>query len=98
MQSILAHFKQDFTYTVIYNTFIWISFIPTLIIYFRLICIQLNGLLGEHSFISVIVFIMLFVLILAVRLLDVAEKTMALGFVSIATYLLFLCWAQITAP
>lgn len=44
--SILAHFKEDPKYLLLYNFLIWISFVTILPIYFKLICLQMDGLLG----------------------------------------------------
>jgi hypothetical protein len=41
---ILGHFKGDRLYTTIYNIVIWFSFMSSQIIYFKLFCIQIEGL------------------------------------------------------
>lgn len=38
---ILAHFKQDHTYTSLYNIVIWFSFLSAMLIYFNLFCTQI---------------------------------------------------------
>ena len=43
---IMAHAKDDYRYMVGYSFFIWFSFVPLLVIYFRIICLQIEGLLG----------------------------------------------------
>jgi len=77
----------------------WISFLPSLIIYFRLICLQIEGLLQYISpIIGPAVAVFLLVEILAVQKFQIGKQTLAYGIVSIVTYILFLIWAQITAP
>jgi len=41
---ILYHFKHDHFYTTMYNMVIWFSFMGAIIIYFKLFCIQIEGL------------------------------------------------------
>ena len=40
-ESILSHFDDDYRYMMGYSLFIWISFVPPLFIYFRIICLQI---------------------------------------------------------
>jgi amino acid permease len=43
---VLYHFKGDHTYTTLYNIVIWFSFMSAMIIYYKLFCIQIQGLFG----------------------------------------------------
>jgi hypothetical protein len=45
-ESILNHFHQNYTYMTIYAFIVFCSQVPTLTIYFNLICLQLEGLIG----------------------------------------------------
>ena len=47
--AVLAHFKEDYFYFRFYGFFIWLSFVPFLLGYFRIVAIQINGLLGYNS-------------------------------------------------
>lgn len=38
---ILSHFNNDYSYMTGYSLFIWISFMPLMLIYFRIICLQI---------------------------------------------------------
>jgi hypothetical protein len=46
---VLAHFNQDYRYVVVYSGLMWFSFLPIFIIYFRLICLQVEGLMQYSS-------------------------------------------------
>jgi amino acid permease len=37
---VLSHFNNDYRYMTGYSFFIWISFMPVMLIYFRIICLQ----------------------------------------------------------
>lgn len=66
--SFLAHFKYDYIYVRGYSFLIWLSFIPFLLGYFRLICMQIIGLLGYSShLIGPIVAIVLLLAVLCIR-------------------------------
>ena len=40
---------------IVYSFVVWIGQIPLLILYYNLICIQLEGLFGESEWISIVV-------------------------------------------
>ena len=46
---ILAHFNNNIFYLRGYGCFIWFNFIVQLVIYFGIICLQIEGLLGYTS-------------------------------------------------
>ena len=46
---ILTHFDNDYRYMTGYSFLIWLSFMPFMLIYFRIICLQIEGLMGYHS-------------------------------------------------
>lgn len=97
--SVLAHFNKNQNYLTTYNLCIWLSFIPYFFIYFRLICLQIEGLLGYHSnLIGPIVAITLTITIILVRIYNCGEEIIGYGIISNVTYVIFLIWAQITAP
>ena len=96
---ILAHFKFDYKFMRAYSFFMWLSFVPTLFGYFRIICLQIVGLLGYQSlWIAPIVAVFLILLVLLVRNLHFWEEILAYGITSIIALLIFLIWALITAP
>jgi hypothetical protein len=96
---ILAHFNEDYRYMAGYGAFIWFNFIIQLVIYFRIICLQVDGLLGYTSvWVGPAVAVLLTIAILVVRVFHIGEEILAYGIVSIVTYILFLAWALITAP
>lgn len=96
---LLIHFNQDYRYVVAYGLFVWLSFISFLLIYFRIICLQIQGLLGYHSdWVPIAVALVLIIAIIFIRVYHLGEKTLAYGIISIVGYMGFLLWAQITAP
>ena len=46
-ECILEHFNQDYRYMRAYGGFIWFNLVIQLIIYFRIICLQIQGLMGH---------------------------------------------------
>ena len=40
-ESILEHFSNDYRYMTGYGFFIWLSFVPFLVAYFKIICVQI---------------------------------------------------------
>ena len=38
---VMSHFKNDYKYMRMYSFFMWFSFIPLLVIYFQIICLQI---------------------------------------------------------
>ena len=82
-----------------YNFFIWLSLIPYIIGYFRLICIQIKDLLGYDSYlIAPIVCAALLAAIIVLRNFHFWEEFLAYGIGSIAIYVIFLIWAHLTSP
>ncbi len=96
---ILNHFNNDYKYMTGYSFIIWVSFMPYMLIYFRIICLQIEGLIGHHSdLIGPLVAVGLVILVIFVRIYHVGEETLAYGIISIVGYLLFLIWAHFSAP
>ena len=71
--SILAHFSNETIYLKVYSILIWLSFIPTFIVYFQLIVNQISGLIGQKDWISYAAIAFLIVLILIVRYFNYSE-------------------------
>jgi hypothetical protein len=98
-QCILSHFKQDHRYLTGYGLVLFLSITPTLIIYFKIICLQLEGLMGYHSdWLAPSLAAFMIVVVIIIRIVRVGEETLAYGVISIVAYLIFLLWAQISAP
>lgn len=96
---LLIHFNHDYRYVVAYSLFIWLSFISFLLIYFRIICLQIQGLMGYHAhWVAPAVALVLIIAIIIIRVYHIGEETLAYGIISIVGYIGFLIWAQITAP
>lgn len=82
-----------------YGFFIWISFIPNFLIYFRLICLNIEGLMGYHSdWLAFWVMVSLVVGITFIRMFHFGEEALAFGGIGIAGYMLFILWAILTRP
>ena len=96
---IMAHFNDNYKYMQIYCFFIWVSFIPMMLIYFRIICLQIQALMGHESgWVGPLVAIGLMAGVIIIRIQRWGEETLAYGVISIIGYLAFLVWAQFTAP
>ena len=68
-------------------------------IYFRLICIQLLGLIGHDGWaIGPLVFLGLLVIIIFIRYFHIGEEALAFGIFSIFMYLVFIVWVLFSAP
>lgn len=52
----------------------------------------------NNSFLPLGVFVFLFILTIALKKYDLGEKVLAYGIISIVSYIVFLTWAQATAP
>ena len=98
-EAVLIHFGGDGKYGKLFSFLMWIGFVPTLWEYFRLMCLQIQGLSGVDSgWLSFGVFVGLTVLIIVIRIYHIGEETIALGIVTTLVYFVFIAWAQITAP
>jgi amino acid permease len=72
-ECVYEHFDKNYSYVKAYSLIIWCGNIPLLIIYFKLICLQLEGLIGEHSWISIVIALALLVGIMLVVHFDIGE-------------------------
>lgn len=98
-QALLVHFSFDEKYLKIFSFCLWLGFLPFFWEYFRLICLQIQGLTGStSSWISFGVFVGLTLLIIFVRIFHVGEETIAVGIITTLIYFIFLVWVQLTAP
>jgi len=96
---ILEHFDHDEKYLVGFNIIMVINGIPGYLIYFKLVCLQIESLLGVDSiWIPVGVSAVFFILIVLMRIFHFGEESLAFGLLTIMSYLVFLIWVQITAP
>ena len=66
--------------------------------YFNLICLQIEGLIGQFDWISSVVFLGLFIGTILVLYYDYGEETMGIGVLSIVAALVFITWSHFTAP
>lgn len=82
----------------IYNFIIVLSFVGIIINYFQLIIKQLEGFIPTSKFIGVGVLVFLILLTVVMRYINFGEKLLAIGIISIIGYIIFLTWAQVTAP
>ena len=73
-ESILAHFQDDYTYMIGYSLIIWFSFIPFLILRFKVICHEVSSLFGYDSdWIALSICLSLILLTLTVRFTHYTE-------------------------
>jgi amino acid permease len=97
-ECVLNHFQQNYSYMIAYALIIWSGQIPTLILYYNLICLQIEGILGQDDWFGIMVGLALAVEVFIIVCFNVGEETMGIGIVSIVSYILFVSWALITAP
>lgn len=97
-ESILHHFDQNYRYMIAYAFIIWSSEIPILALYYNLICLQIEGLIGHQDWISWFVFSGLLIGTILVLYFDYGEQTMGIGVLSIVAALVFITWSHFTAP
>jgi hypothetical protein len=97
--SILSHFNNDYKYISAYGFIIWLSFVPFIFLSTRIICLELQRYLGWGSWeLGIIFSLSMITITILARVTHFAEETMAFGLVAFFSYLIFLIWAQITAP
>jgi hypothetical protein len=98
-EAILDHFDGNHKYSVFYNLFISITFWSAIFGYFHLLVLQVRGLFDVYSWVLPFgVFLTVFLITLGLKKYQIGEKLLAYGIVSILGYMIFLIWAQITAP
>lgn len=96
---VMAHFNHDYRYMIGYSFFIWFSFVPIFMIYFRLVCLQIEGLMGYHvNWLGPAVAIGLIILIIIIRVSHIGEETLAFGAISFIFYFILLIWTHFSAP
>ena len=96
---ILHHFHNDYRYLIFFNFIVWVGYFPIFVIFLKIIVINTQGLLGYHSvWVAPIVALALVFAIIIVRIFIWGENTLASGIITIIAYLLFLTFAQFTAP
>lgn len=97
-QSIREHFHNNKSFLVIYNVIVSCGNYGLLLSYFLLTIKQIEGFVSPSPLIAIISIISLFFLTLIMRKLDIGDKLLAYGLISIIGYVIFLTWAQFTAP
>lgn len=98
-ESILGHFNGDYRFMAGYSVINYLAFIPAIFQIFRIVCLQIEGLIGYHSvWVGLTVSLLLVTLIIVIRVTHFAEESMVLGVLSIVTILVFIGWALVTAP
>ena len=97
-QSIREHFHDKKLFSVVYNIIVSCGNYGLLLSYFLLTIKQIEGFVAPSPLIAIISIISLFLLTLVMRKLDIGDKLLAYGLISIIGYVIFLTWAQVTAP
>jgi hypothetical protein len=65
------------------------------------LCLQIQGLFDldpKNKLIPLGIFLIVFAMVLVLKKFQLGEKLLAYGIISIIGYVIFLIWAQITAP
>ena len=98
-ECILAHFNNDYRYMTIYSCIIWVSFFATILGFFKVACLQITGLMGYYSnWVGPSMAVFMFILVILVRKYHYWEEVLAYGIASIVALLVFIAWAQLSAP
>ena len=81
------------------NLIVWIGYIPVFLIFMKIIVLNMEGILGFQSpWIAPLTVIALIIVIIIIRIFLWGENSLASGIITIIAYMIFLTWAQITAP
>lgn len=97
-ESIISHLGHHQLLHQIYNVLNWANYLPYCIIYFRLICLQLVGVMGPYPHIGEMTALLLLALLYAIRYYQVKEEIIGYGVLGVGSILVFLLWAQFTTP
>ena len=98
-EAIEDHFHGDKRYSRAYNIFISTTFWPWCSAYFHLLNLQVKGLFGiDGWWVALGIFVFLFLLTITLKNFGLGEKVLAYGIISIVSYIVFLTWAQASAP
>lgn len=81
-----------------YSIIIIFAQLGFLISYFQLMIKQIEGFFHPSPWIPVFAVCFILALTLLMRKFDIGDKLLAYGIISIIGYLIFLFWAQVTAP
>ena len=96
--AILEHFGGRKKYSIIYSIALFVSNFAVVLMYFQLLIKQVEGFIHPSKWIGIISFVFVIILTLLMRKFKVGHKLLSYGIISIVAYLIFLIWAQITAP
>jgi amino acid permease len=96
---ITEHFHNKYGFVILYDVFSFLGGVLVFIIYFKLICLQFEGLLQhQSSWIAPLVAALLIVTIIFNRIFHLGEEIIAYGIFSTVAYVVFILWTQVTAP
>lgn len=93
--AMLRHFNGRKSVKVFYDLCVWSNLLLIDMLYFELIMMQWNGIIGEQKYPilnPIINAFVLFALVFALKYAELGASVMAYGIVSIVTYLVFLIW------
>ena len=96
--SVLEHFHGKKKYSILYCIIIIFAQLGFLISYFQLMIKQIEGFVQPSPWIPVFALVFVIILTLVMQKFHIGDKLLAYGIISIIGYLIFLFWAQVTAP
>ena len=83
----------------VYNLVTVLKFLIGLTFLFKLICLQVVGILGyEPWWVGIVTFIAIVALTSLSKAFNAGEESIGLGLLSIAAFIVFIAWAVFTAP
>ena len=97
-EAVVAHLGGHPLLAHAYALLNWANYLPYCIIYFRLTCLQLAGLLGPTPYLGEATALLVLGLLYAIRRQQAKEEIIGYGVVGVGSILAFLLWAQCTTP
>ncbi len=72
-ECILAHFNQDYKYVKIYSFILWFGTFTLSFVYFKLLVLQVEGLVGNYWTVAPLCAVILFIFVFAARIYGLGE-------------------------
>lgn len=99
-RAILRHFNGSKGVKIFYDLCVWSNLLLIDMLYFELIQMQWDGLIGQQEYPvlnPIINAVVLFGLVFFLKYVELGATVMAFGIISIASYLVFLIWVVSTS-
>lgn len=94
-----VHFNKNRFIKIVYDLTVFSNLLFLGFLYFQLICIQWEGIVGKESIANPLSnTLVLFILIFVLKYFEFGASIMAYGIISIIGYVIFLIWVVSTSP